>query len=278
MKKWKMLDYFETKPYDNSGDNMKNFMQHDFTIEKIELACFVKAGTGMPVHRNRASHGIAVFLDGDITISFDNKKVGVTKNTVVYFPKGSNYTIKNKKASDCYCINFQMADGTAFEPFGFKIKNIGSYLESFRQSQKIWSKKTIGYSAKVKAELYQIIYNLQSEYGLPYGNASVIEPAVEYIHSHYDKAGISVACLAELCGISTVHLRNTFVKNFGMPPVQYIINLKLARAKELLTSQMYTVSEVCFLSGFQDESYFSREFKKHFHIPPSEYAKRTATE
>ena len=276
MKKWKILDCFETKPYDNSGDDMIEFMKHDFVIGKIELACLVKAGKGTPVHRNRASHGLAVFLDGDRTICFDSKKIRATKNTVVYFPKGSSYAIKEKDSSDCYCINFQMAGDTVFEPFGFKIKNINSYLESFKQSQRSWSKKTAGYSAKVKAELYRIIYNMQAEYGLPYANASVIEPAVEHIHSSYDKETISVSYLAELCGISTVHLRNTFVKSFGMPPVQYINHLKLSRARELLTSQMYTVGEACFLSGFQDESYFSREFKKHFHMPPSEYIKRTA--
>ena len=45
------------------------------------------------------------------------------------------------------------------------------------------------------------------------------------------------------------------------------------KAKELLDSQFYTVSEICLLSGYNNESYFSREFKKHLGISPSEYAK-----
>ena len=254
---------------------MKDFMTHDFAVGKIELACFVAAGTGNNTHTNRASHGIAIFLDGDFTIHFDCSKVRVTKNTVVYFPKGSNYVIKKKKDTDCYCINFQMADHTVFEPFAFKIKNINNYMESFKQSRKIWSKKDPGYCAKVKSELYQIIYNMQTEYCIPYGNASVIQPALDHIHSHYDRETISVSYLAELCHISTVHLRNTFIKRFAVPPVQYINHLRLSRAKELLDSQMYTVSETCFLSGYNDESYFSREFKRHFGMSPSEYMKRT---
>ena len=47
----------------------------------------------------------------------------------------------------------------------------------------------------------------------------------------------------------------------------------MTRAKELLDSQFYTVSEICFLSGYHNERYFSREFKKHLGISPSEYAK-----
>lgn len=255
---------------------MREFMEHDFAVGKIELACFVKAGKGNNTHKNRASHGLAVFLDGEMTICFDCKKIRVTKNTIVYFPKGSNYIIKYKQAPDCYCINFQMVDDAVFEPFGFKIKNINNYMESFKQSEKIWSKKNPGYSAKVKAELYQIIYNMQTEYRIPYVNAAVIQPAVDYIHSNYDREVISVSHLAEICHISTVHLRNTFIKSFAVPPVQYINHLRLSRAKELLDSRMYTVSETCFLSGYNDESYFSREFKRHFGMPPSEYAKRTA--
>lgn len=114
---------------------------------------------------------------------------------------------------------------------------------------------------------------MQFEFNLPYGNLSVIQPAIDYIHSNYYKKAISVSYLAELCNISTVHLCNCFVKTFAMPPVKYINSLRMSRAKELLISQMYSVSEVCFLSGFNDESYFSREFKKWSKETPSKFKK-----
>lgn len=252
---------------------MTNFMKHDFTVDKIVLSCLVEAGKGAMVHRNRASHGLAIFLGGERTFYFDSKKIKVTKNTIVYFPKGSNYTIKEKIPSDCYAINFLMPDNITFEPFAFKVKNLSCYLDNFQNSQKFWIKKKPGYPSKVKSELYSIIYNMQAEYNIPYSNATVIQPAIDYIHSNYFKENISVTQLACLCNISTVHLRNTFVKVFAMPPVKYINDLKMTRAKELLASGLYSVHEVCFLSGYNDESHFSREFKKRFHISPSTYAK-----
>lgn len=252
---------------------MINFMEHDFTVSKIELAMLVESGKGAMIHKNRKSHGLAIFLGGERTFHFDEKNFKVTKNTIVYFPKGSNYTIKEKVPSDCYAINFQMPDNIIFEPFSFKVKNLNSFLESFKSSVKIWTKKRTGYTSKVKSELYNIIYNMQSEYYIPYSNPSVIQPALDYIHSNYYKETISVTYLADLCNVSTVHLSNTFVKVFAMPPIKYINNLKMTRAKELLASGMYTVSETCFLSGYNDESYFSREFKKHLKTTPSEYAR-----
>ena len=75
---------------------------------------------------------------------------------------------------------------------------------------------------------------------------------------------MNVAYLASLCDISVVHLRNCFIKAYALSPIKYINSLKLIRAKELIESGMYTVGDVCFLSGYNDESYFSREFKKAF--------------
>lgn len=246
-------------------------MKHNFVIDKIELACIVKAGTGKLIHNNRPSHGLAIFLDGKRTFHFDNKKLEVTKNTLVYFPKGSNYTIKEKISSDCYAINFQMPDGAVFEPFAFKIKNLGNCLESFKQSQKVFANKKIGYSSKVKSELYNIIYNMQTEYAIPYGTSQVIQPAIDYIHSNFHSENIQVSYLAKLCGISTEHLRTTFIKNFALSPIKYINNLKLTYAEELLSSQLYTIKEVCFMSGYNDESHFCREFKKRYKTTPYKY-------
>ena len=252
---------------------MKNFMKHNFTISEITFANIVKAGTGAKIHKNRKSHGLAIFLGGERIFYFEHKKINVRGNTIVYFPKGSNYIIKEKIPFDCYAINFEMPDGFCFEPFAFKIKNANTYLENFKQSQKQQIRKNTGYDSKIKSELYNIIYTMQTEYNLPYTNSKIIEPAINYIHSNYCKENKSIGHLASLCGISTVHLRNTFIKQFAISPLKYINNLKMARARELLDSQFYTVSEVCFLSGFNNESYFSREFKKHFGISPGEYAK-----
>lgn len=252
---------------------MEKFMDHNFIISEITFANIVKAGTGAKIHKNRKSHGLALFPGGERIICFDNKKIRVGENTIVYFPKGSNYTIMEKTPFDCYAINFEMADGIEFEPFSFKVKNANSYLESFKQAQRQQARKNAGYISKIKSELYNIIYNMQTEYNIPYTKSAIIEPAINYIHLNYYKENISIEYLASLCGISTVHLRNTFTKKFAVSPVKYINALRMTRAKELLGSQFYTVSEVCFLSGYNDESYFSREFKKQFNMTPGEYAK-----
>lgn len=256
---------------------MEKFMNHNFTISEITFANVVKAGTGAKNHKNRKNHGLAIFPDGERTFYFDNKKIKVLGNSIVYFPKGSNYTIKEKIPFDCYAINFEMPDEAVFEPFSFKVKNVNTYLESFKQAQRQQARKNAGYISKIKSELYNIIYNMQTEYNIPYIKTEIIEPAINYIHLNYYKENISVEYLASLCGISTVYLRNTFIKKFASSPIKYISDLKMARAKELLSSQFYKVSEVCFLSGYNNESYFCREFKKRFGMTPNEYMRTSET-
>ena len=88
------IDFFESKLYNIYGDNMEKFMNHNFTIGEITFANIVKGGTGTICHKNRKSHGIALFLGGERTFSFEDKKFKVVENTLFYFPKGSNYTIR----------------------------------------------------------------------------------------------------------------------------------------------------------------------------------------
>ena len=64
---------------------MNNFMQYDFNISKIVLACYVGAGTANPIHKNRPSHGLAINKAGDKSYTFsDGKKLTVKENDIIY--------------------------------------------------------------------------------------------------------------------------------------------------------------------------------------------------
>ncbi len=71
--------------------------------------------------------------------------------------------------------------------------------------------------------------------------------------------------------VSLTHFRRIFKQFTTLPPQQFLINCRLQRAvRELLTTDD-PVSAVAANCGFEDEFYFSRIFKKHFHLPPQTY-------
>ena len=258
---------------------MKDFMKYDFSIEKIVLACFVAAGTGGVIHKNRPSHGLAIHLGGlkDYTFS-DGTKLTVKKHDIIYLPKFSNYAVTTKEPGDCYAINFEVSENINFPPFVLSIKNHNDFAGRFKAATKIWELKRNSYILKCKAELYNIIYNMHQEYFAEYfpkNKFDSIKSAVDYIHENYANENISIEALSEMCNITPEYFRKIFKSFHGVSPISYINNLKITRAKELLDSQMYSVKDASILSGFNDISYFSREFKKMTGLSPLSYKKRT---
>ena len=86
---------------------------------------------------------------------------------------------------------------------------------------------------------------------------------------------ISVSSLARMCAVSETYFRKQFKKMYSQSPSQYIINLRLECASQLLGSGLYTVAETAEKSGFNDAKYFCRLFKKRYHYTPKEFRQIT---
>lgn len=74
--------------------------------------------------------------------------------------------------------------------------------------------------------------------------------------------------------LSYEHFRKRFHKETGSSPVQYHLDLKTQRAKELLLNPRHTVKDIAHLLGFEDPYYFSRLFKKKVGQSPKQYCDR----
>ena len=77
-----------------------------------------------------------------------------------------------------------------------------------------------------------------------------------------------------ICGISESALKKLFIKKFGVPPVRYIIQLKINYSCDLLRSGLYSVSRVSQICGYGNVYFFSRQFKENMGISPSEFIKK----
>ncbi len=76
--------------------------------------------------------------------------------------------------------------------------------------------------------------------------------------------------LAKKFDISVVHLIRVFKNQFGLPIHSYILNKKVHKAKELLTTNMPIIN-VAQNSGFFDQSHLNRSFKRIFQITPKQF-------
>ncbi|MCE2569926.1 AraC family transcriptional regulator [Motilimonas eburnea] len=80
----------------------------------------------------------------------------------------------------------------------------------------------------------------------------------------------SVAELAEQLHYSEPHFFRLCLQYLGMSPKQYLLQLKMARAKHLLVTQRWAVGQVALALGYSDVANFSNRFKKHFGESPSQ--------
>ena len=251
-------------------------MNYNFDIEKIMIVCHVLPGTHTPVHKNRGSHGIVFQSDGEAIYTFDdNTSINLQKNEILYLPEGATYEVKSVEPIECYAINFKLFTPTAFPAFKFKVKNSNLFLPLFQMATKVWKAKKSAFEIKCKSILYDIIFEMVKEYESEYmakNTFELLNPAIEYIHKEYSNDNINISNLAKLCGISETYFRRIFFKCFGVSPIKYINTLKISRAKELIKSDLYTISEVAITSGFQNESYFSRKFKQETGLSPLAYS------
>ena len=106
------------------------------------------------------------------------------------------------------------------------------------------------------------------------GSRNVARAIHEAMHRMADDPAQPAPALPELAhrlGVSYTWFRRTFAHHTGLSPHQYRIQIKLGRARTLLSETALTVKEVAFRCGFESEHYFSRLFKRKTGVAPREW-------
>jgi AraC family transcriptional regulator len=101
--------------------------------------------------------------------------------------------------------------------------------------------------------------------------------AVEYIQ---DQLGtdLTVSGIAQAVYMSPYHFTKLFKESTGQSPHQYVVEARVRKAKELLTTGKFTISEVAHHVGFADQSHLTRHFKRVFGLPPKRLLNRRRPE
>ena len=161
--------------------------------------------------------------------------------------------------------------------FDFQINTVTKELNALNLFKEIGEVHRSGaYLSKIKiAELFlKLLYLLclkRLEKSEVYTDKHKLLSTIEYININYYKK-ITPCFLSQISGYSPAHLRRLFIKNFGVPPMEYILNKKIEMAKEiLLDAPEKTTQEIAELVGFCSASYLCKIFKSKVGLSPFVY-------
>ncbi|SFT07327.1 helix-turn-helix domain-containing protein [Paenibacillus sp. BC26] len=121
-------------------------------------------------------------------------------------------------------------------------------------------------------ELLSIINYERDNWKLPAKKIEMTEDIKTYLLDHY-KDSVSLDDLAELTGRTPNHVSHLFKSVTGLSPIDYLHHVRIVKAKELMIDKMMSISEIAEETGFCDQAYFNRVFKKVTGCSPTAFMK-----
>ena len=152
----------------------------------------------------------------------------------------------------------QVANAIAASPF------INRYPE--------WQETITDIEAKRKRSSMIAVPN---ELNLKYSDPRV-QAGIDFMNANLHRK-IALAEIAILVNSSPTNLSHLFKEETGVTPIEYLIRLRMRKARELLMTTFLSIKQIMAAVGYNSKSHFARHFKKQIGVTPSEYRKQFAT-
>jgi AraC-like DNA-binding protein len=211
----------------------------------------------------------------------------VTCGNIVFFRPGEiqQYAYQHHNTPELYWIHFT---GTGAQDYlekaglsGESIHYVGVHnvlIEYFKKIMLELQMKEVLYreSADTSALGLLVLLGRKKHAADDKGNRFIdenIRNLMEQMHAEYSRRW-SIDDMARQCALSSNHFMHKFKLQTGFSAVDYIIKIRMEKAKDLLLNLSLSIKEVSNLVGYENSLYFSRLFCKTEGLSPREYRKK----
>lgn len=236
---------------------------------------------GMPRKRPRKTYvyELGFYLGGDGSIFVEDCQYPVRYGDIRFSKPGT--TLNSAPKYKCYTLVFDFGENNViyknqildnipeyFPTRGEQIRLFEEIIKSFRSND-------VSEKLRCNALLMQLIFELfQSLYSKKkYSDA--VRACIGYMEESY-KDSITLERLGELSGYSHIHTMRMFRRETGQTPHEWLTEIRINRAKELLSTSTKTLEEIADECGFRSDSHFKILFKKTTGFTPGMYRKNTS--
>ena len=156
-----------------------------------------------------------------------------------------------------YCIDGGMDVSTAYSLSDFYIQKADT-CKSTKEIDELHSKATMDYATRMQKLRKNKICSIH------------VVKCIDYIHDNLHNR-ITVEDLANLVELNPSYLSRLFKKEAGVSISDYIRDLKIDAAKNMLLYSDFTPSQIATILAFPDQSYFTDVFRKYVGVTPKKY-------
>ena len=277
-----MREYTD-KLTDRTKKSISDFVFYNCGIEQCKGGQFYGP-------KRRDYHFIHFVVKGEGTLDIQGQIYPVQKDQLFIVPAGEVSTYRANETNPWkYCwigflgiqsfqfLNTLMQCGT--KRFVLNCRDAAYYEEQIASILDL-SGKRVSTHLRSNGVMYNLIGTLLEELGAddPMGlDFSIPYQARQYMELHYHD-NLQIADVAAAVGVHVNYLANIFQEHYHMTPKQYLIKLKLDKAKELLLRTDHPIYVVANSVGFSDPLAFSKFVRRMTGISPSEYRAKQEAE
>lgn len=228
-------------------------------------------------------------MQGRAAISWDGNHVAAQPNVLLHGGKGLHMTIMpDNEEFQYYLILYKAAlpmlaprilhrlletDNPFRDRYGIAISHPLYIQDRLLEMERLWYMPGMRGKLLARACFYQIAHELfrqLEEQDIRPGGPDPVLQAMRYMEEHYSEP-ITLEMLADLLHCNSRMLLRKFKEACHTSPIDYLIQIRMEKAKHLLAGTQATIKKVAAQVGYADHYYFSRLFKKYAGMPPATY-------
>ncbi|MFC9710034.1 ABC transporter substrate-binding protein [Paenibacillus sp. NPDC056933] len=162
--------------------------------------------------------------------------------------------------------------------YGFAPKSPVVLYEQVKQMHTLWNQKNPIHHFQAKSLFYPFVEKVSAQIphaATRYSVTDQVNQVIEIVETSYAKP-LTLHVLAEMIGSSPRSLSRKFKEATGYSPIDYLIQFRMFKAKEMLLYTDATLDEIAAGIGYPDGYYLGRMFKKHTGVSPLQFKEKTS--
>jgi len=265
-------------------DNHSAPFNQEFLFHFIGIDCISHSLQRSYPFLSISQHTLLFFINGSGTLFINDMPYLVTKGKCFLVHPHSSIDLSDMDEHSMFYkisfLAFQLVEKNLpilFQEHLFSSQvayNIYPYTRCMQLAEELYRRRSQQDGLKQQARFYEllnIVYEQQSQMNNSFNPSKAVEQTIEYIHTYYQKP-LTVKELAELAQVPQWQYSEIFQALTGKKPLDYLTDIRLHNAKELLQQTDEPLKNIAHLVGFNDEYYFNRRFRQIVGMPPKQFA------